>query len=110
MIKHLIFLKIENMMDIKELLLQWFINFLIKISSGSNTSGGVVKSEIKSNQELAEELHKPIVRKFEKREVYSSFKYNIWGAALADTQLRSKFDKGFFFYYVSLTFIVNMHG
>ena len=66
---------------------------MIKSSSGSNTSGGVAKSEIMSNQELAEELHKPIVRKFEKREVYSSFKYIIWGADLADAQLRSKFDK-----------------
>ena len=29
-IKHLILLKIQNMMDIKEVLLQWFKNFLIK--------------------------------------------------------------------------------
>ena len=36
------------------------------------------------NQELAEELHKPIIRKFEKRKVYSSFADNIWGADLAD--------------------------
>ena len=28
--EHLILLKIENMMDIKEVLFQWFINFLIK--------------------------------------------------------------------------------
>ena len=28
-------------------------------------SGGVVKSEIMPNQELAEELHKPIIKKFE---------------------------------------------
>ena len=26
-IKHLILLKIQNMMDIKEVLLQWFINY-----------------------------------------------------------------------------------
>ena len=30
MIKHLISLKIQNMMHIKGVLLQWFINFLIK--------------------------------------------------------------------------------
>ena len=30
------------------------------------TSGGAVKSEIKPNQQLAEELHKPITRKFGK--------------------------------------------
>ena len=29
-IKHLILIKIQNMMDVKEVLLQWFINFLIK--------------------------------------------------------------------------------
>ena len=28
-IKHLMLLKLQNMMDIKEVLLQWFINFLI---------------------------------------------------------------------------------
>ena len=30
-----------------------------------------------SNNELAEELHKPIIRKFKKRKVYSSFIDNI---------------------------------
>ena len=33
-IKHIILLKIQNMMNIKEILLQWFINFLIKKTSG----------------------------------------------------------------------------
>ena len=36
------------------------------------------------NEQLAEELHKPIIKKFKKRKVYSSFKDNIWGADLAD--------------------------
>ena len=48
-------------------------------------------------QKLAEELHKPIIRKFRERTVYSGFKSNIWGADLADMQLISKFDKGFGF-------------
>ena len=34
---------------------------------------------LKFNEQLAEELHKPIIRKFEKRKVYSKFKDNIWG-------------------------------
>ena len=38
------------------------------------------------NYQLANELHKPIIRKFEKRKVYSSFRDNIWGVALADKQ------------------------
>ena len=36
--------------------------------------GGGVKSEIIPNQELAEELHKPVIRKFEKRKIYPSSK------------------------------------
>ena len=46
------------------------------------------------NQQLAEELHKTIIRKFEKRKVHASFKDNIWGAELADMQLLSKYNKG----------------
>ena len=46
------------------------------------------------NEQLAEELHKPIIKKFRKRRVYSSFKDNIWGADLAGMQLISKFNKG----------------
>ena len=44
--------------------------------------------------QLANELHKPIIKKFKKRKVYSSFKDNIWGVDLADMQLLSKFNKG----------------
>ena len=32
-----------------------------------------------SNQQLAKELHKPIIRKCEKEKVYSSYEDNIWG-------------------------------
>ena len=53
-----------------------------------------VGSGVNENIELANELHKPIIRKFNKRKVYSSFKDNIWGADLADIQLLSKFNKG----------------
>ena len=48
------------------------------------TSGSGIKNENISNKELAEELHKPIIRKFNKRKVHSSFIDNIWGADLAD--------------------------
>ena len=60
------------MMNIKGVLLQWFINFLIK-----KTSGGAIKNEVISNKELAEELQNSITRKFKKRKVYSSFIDNI---------------------------------
>ena len=36
------------------------------------------------NYQLANELHKPIIRKLKKRKVYSGFRDNIWGADLAD--------------------------
>ena len=48
-------------------------------------------------QQLAEELHKSIIRKFKNRKAYSTLKDNIWGADLADMQLISKFNKGFRF-------------
>ena len=47
-----------------------------------------------ANYQLANEFHKPIIRKFKKRKVYSSFKDNIWGVDLADMQLLSKYNKG----------------
>ena len=46
------------------------------------------------NQQLAEELHKPIIRKFEKRKVHTAFKDNIWSADLADMQLLNKYNNG----------------
>ena len=55
------------------------------------TSSGTVKSEIMSNQELAEELDKPIIVKFKKPKVYSSFKDDTWSDDLSDMQLVSKF-------------------
>ena len=46
-----------------------------------------------SSHELAQGLHKPIIKKLEKRKVHSSFKDNIWGAGLTDMQLISEFNK-----------------
>ena len=57
---------------------------MIKKSEGSG-----IKSM--SNQQFADELHKPIIRKFKKRKTCSSFKDNILGADLADMQLISKY-------------------
>ena len=60
--------------------------FFDKKSSGS----GIVNE---LNYQLANELHKPIIRKFKKRKVYSSFRDNIWGVDLADMQSLSKYNK-----------------
>ena len=44
-----------------------------------------------NNEKLAEELHKPIIKNFKRRKLYSSFNDNIWGVDLADMSLISKF-------------------
>ena len=59
------------------------------------TSCGIFKTEIISNKELAEELHKAIIKKSEKRKVHSSFIDSTWDTDLADMQLISKFNKWF---------------
>ena len=44
--------------------------------------------------QLANDLHKSVIRKFKRRRVYSSLKDNIWGVDLVDMQLISKYNKG----------------
>ena len=73
--------------------------FDLKVASSDKKSSGSGIKHVKTkltpqNQQLAEELHKPIIRKFEKRKVHAAFKDNIWGADLADMQLLSKYNKG----------------
>ena len=63
--------------------------FFDKTSVGSGIN--MIKS---SSSILADELHKPIIKKFEKRKVYSQFKDNIWGVDLADMQSLSRKNKG----------------
>ena len=43
----------------------------------NKTSSGAIKNKIMSKKELAEELHKPIIKKTETRKVYSIFIDNI---------------------------------
>ena len=72
-------------------------NFFDKKSSGSGRrkvnrkkTGFISESSVK----LADELHKPVIKKFSKTKVYSSFKDNIWGVDLADMRLLSRQNKG----------------
>ena len=51
-------------------------------------------SGFKSSSILADELHKPIIKKFDKRKVYSQFKDNLWGVHLEDMQSLSRKNKG----------------
>ena len=65
-------------------------------TSLERTGGGFkkLKNTIKSNSLiLADELHKPIIRNFNKRKVYSQFKDNIWGVDLADMLSLSRKNK-----------------
>ena len=79
---------------LKEDQFQWFSSFLIK-----NLGGGVAalfpyKSATKPNYQPANELHRQIIQKFKRQNVYSSFKDNIWDGDLADMQSLSKYNKG----------------
>ena len=62
-----------------------------KLFDKKSKGSGIINE---SNYQLANELHKPIIRKFKKRKVYSSFRDNIWGVDLADMQSLSKYNKG----------------
>ena len=84
------------MLIIKKILFQWFINFLIKnqlqlqsetlTTLDRSASSSIIKNENVSDTELAEELHKPVIRNLKKQK-YTHFLDNIWGAGLADMQL-----------------------
>ena len=84
-------LKIKKMMDIKQVLLQWFINVLIRSLLPAKKSAS---SEILPYQEIAEKLRKPIIKNLK---VHSSFIDNIWSANLVSMQSISKFNKGIYF-------------
>ena len=70
---------------------------IYKLFDKKSAGCGVANNEIKQNLQLADKLHKPIIRNIKKRTFYSEFKDNIWGADLADIQLISKLNKGFRF-------------
>ena len=68
------------------------------LADKSTKANGANSKSAPQNLRLAEELHKPIIRKFFKKKVHAAFKDNIWGADLADIQLISKFNKGVKFF------------
>ena len=66
-----------------------------KKSKGSGISASLAnESANEPNYNLVNELHKPIIRKFKKRKLYSSFRGNICGVDLADMQSLSKYNHG----------------
>ena len=90
-IKHLILLKIRNMIHINVDLLQWSINVLIK-----TLLEVVLKMKICQTSNYQKNYTNKLLE-FEKRKVRSTFIDNIWSADLADIQLISKFNKEFRF-------------
>ena len=73
--------------------------FFDKKSMGS----GMAKS---SSSILADELHKPVIKKFNKGKVYSQFKDNIWGVDLAHMQSLSRKNKGIKYLFSKYAFVV----
>ena len=65
----------------------------IKKSSENGVDALLVnKSATEPNYQLANELHKQIIRKFKRRKIYSCFRDYIWGVDLADMQPLSKYN------------------
>ena len=98
MIKHLPLLKIYD--GYQRGLVSKVYKFFDKKSSGDSvtcTNKSAIKSKIMLKQQLAEELHKPIIRKFEKRRISYFFTSNIWGADFVDMQLIRKYNNRFQF-------------
>ena len=68
--------------------------FFDKKSTAEPSSLERTGSGFKSSSILADELHKHVIIKFNKRKVHSQFKDNIWGVDLADMQSLSRKNKG----------------
>ena len=64
-------------------------SMVYKFIDKKSTGSGIASSLI-----LADELHKPVIKKFNKRKLYSRFKDNIWGVDLAGMQSLSRINKG----------------
>ena len=74
-----------------------------ELSAKHVMGSGIKKDATKSTAEpsalarssliLADELHKPVIKKFNKIKVYSQFKDNIWGVDSADMRSLSKKNK-----------------
>ena len=82
----------------------WIIYKLFdkKFASLNKSSGSGTANE--TNYQLANELHKRIIRKLKKQKVYSCFRNSIWDVDLAEMQSLKKYNKG------NKNWLVNMRG
>ena len=58
-------------------------------------------SRISVNEQLGEELHKPVIKTFKRRKVYARFKDKIWEADLAEMESLSRNNKRVTYYHMS---------
>ena len=70
---------------------------------GKKSMGSGINTAKRSSSILADKLHKPVIKKFEKRKVYSQFNDNIWGVDLEDMQSLSRKNKGIKYLYLSIS-------
>ena len=79
------------------------------IGSGTAEPSSLERITRDSSLILADELHKPVINKLNKRKVYSQFKDNIWGVDLSDMQSLSKKNKGIKYFSCAVVYLVSTH-
>ena len=85
-----------------------FFSFFDKKTAGGAATlanKAAVKMENITNKNLAEELHKTVIRKYWKKSTFTSYRRSL-AADLPDIQLISKFNKGFRF----LLFVIDIYN
>ena len=75
-----------------------------------NTFDSRIKNEDIPNKKLAEKLHKPIIRKFNKKRYTYLLQIIFESEDLSDMQLRSRFNKGSRFLLCLIDIYINMLG
>ena len=54
-----------------------------------NSFNKKIGSRVSANEQLTEELHRPVAKTFKRRKIYARFKDNIWAADLIKMELLS---------------------
>ena len=67
-------------------------------------------SGISVNEQLPEELHKPVIKRFQRRKAYARFKDNIWAADLAVMESLSSKNKNVKYLLCVIYDFTKMHG
>ena len=62
------------------------------------------------NEQLTEQLHKPVIKKFERRKVYVRFRGNTWAVDLAEMESLSSKYKNAKYLLCVIDVFTNVHG